>query len=449
MSTEVWFRNPDLYIREIVEVGVERIAIDRGYAVKRRIDPVRFATLYYPKTTDFRILMVGDQGTAEYRRGDALDKPTGVYPTWDYTAEDLTVLEELMAKPVGHDPAICADDSVPPDERPVLGQEHRVVVIRLPIASSGPGRRVLHQLSDLQRDYPDCILHIHGLYGFRPAFSNGFGAVDIEARTTAAKGKVILPNGKELRHEMTAKVPDWVTLLGMSPVDLEQPRNRCMYIIRSALWAGENFTKDLKFRVKGGVTVDPDAATPTAATVAHYRSGTSVVKPGDKFACDSCSLADTCKYYREGSVCTVPDAESSELVRMFRTRDAERIIDGLNSVLAKQAERLERGVEEEEEFNELSPEVTKIINSLMTHGVKLAKLINPALNGGPKVGVFVAGGHAAGSTNPKAAIAGVVAELEAQGIPRERITEEMIIRVLSGGPSKEIVASVATEVRAG
>lgn len=447
--TEVWFRNPDLYIKEIVEVGVPRIAIDRGYAVKRRIDPVKFADVYYPKDTDFRVLLVGDQGTAEYKRGDKFDKPTAVYPTWDYSADDLTVLEELMANPVGFDPAICSDDSVPGDERPVLGQEHRVVVIRIPIASSGPGRRVLHQLSDLQREYPDCILHVHGLYGFRPAFSNGFGAVDIEARTSAAKGKVILPNGKELRHEMTAKVPDWITLLGMSPVDLEVPRNRCMYIIRSAIWAGENFTKDLKFRVKGG-TVDPDAPAPAAATVEHYRASRSVVKAGDKFACDSCSLADTCKYYREGSVCTVPDAESSELVRLFKTRDADRIIDGLSAVLGKQAERLERGIEEEEEFGELSPEVTKIANALLTHGVKLAKLINPALNGGPKVGVFVSqGGAVTAQSNPKAVIAGAVAELEAQGIPRDKITQEMIIRILSGGPSKEIVAGVATEVRAG
>lgn len=67
MATEVWFRNPHDYIRELVEVGECRIAWDRGLLVKRGIDPIKHADLYYGKGTDWRILTVGNQGSAEYR----------------------------------------------------------------------------------------------------------------------------------------------------------------------------------------------------------------------------------------------------------------------------------------------------------------------------------------------------------------------------------------------
>lgn len=447
MDTEVWFRNPDLYIKEVVECAVPRIAFDRGYAIKKRIDPIAFADLYYPASIDYRVLLIGVQGCAEYTRGDTIEKPTAVYPTWDYTEDNLTMLEELIANPVGENEDICRDSSVAPDERPVFGQEHRIVVVNLPISGSGPGRRILRQISELQAEYPECKIHIHGLYGFRSAFSHGFGAVDIEARTTAAKGKVILPNGKEMRHEMTITQTQWVRLLGFSPVDLETPRMRCMFIIKSALWAGENFTKNVAFRTRGDMG-DP-AAPLLPATTKDFRSRRVATRSGDKFHCDSCSLAASCKYYREGSVCNLPDAETSTLVRMFKSRDAEQIVDGLSSVLGTQAERLEYGLALEEVEGELSGEVTKIAHGLLTHGSKLARMLNPDLAGRPQVGVFVSG-QATVTQNPKGLVGGIVAQLVAAGVPRDRITEEMVINLLAGGEvTPKAIEGVVTDVRAG
>jgi hypothetical protein len=69
--------------------------------------------------------------------------------------------------------------------------------------------------------------------------------------------------------------------------------------------------------------------------------------------------------------------------------------------------------------------------------VKLAKLVNPSLSGGPKVGVFVNGGASTqvgiGSPmrDPKAMVAAMVAELEARGVPRDKITPEMIESMLN------------------
>jgi hypothetical protein len=67
VSTEVWFRNPDTYIRELVECGVFQIAWDRGYLVKRKVDPIKHAELYYGQAYPWRVLAIGPQGSAEYR----------------------------------------------------------------------------------------------------------------------------------------------------------------------------------------------------------------------------------------------------------------------------------------------------------------------------------------------------------------------------------------------
>jgi hypothetical protein len=451
---EVWFRNPDNYIRELRECGVHEIAFDRGYLVKRTINPVRFADLYYPKTDDFRVLAIGAQGTAEYNRGSTyVSEPNAVYPTWNYLEETLGGLEDLMANPVGENPAVCGDHTVPPDERPVLGQEHRVVVVHLPVASSGPGRRVLRELSILQADYPDCILHIHALYSFRAMFSNKFASVDVEARLTAKKGKVILPNGKEMSYEQTRRVPQWVTMLGMSPVDLEKPQKRCIYIIKSAQWAAKHFNEPIAFKSAGEHVPDVDSPTGEAKTVTvkgkYHPSGRAMT--GDKFVCDACSLAKSCKYYREGSVCTLPGSEPSELARTFATRSADDIIDGLGKVMAAQANRLTKGLDYEDVDGELDPEVTRIVNSMMTHGRKLAILLNPGL-ANPKFGVVITPGSNGGEpTINKAIIAKVFRELEASGIPKEKINMEMVMQTLAGESvaDPEAIAQIAADVSAG
>lgn len=443
MRTQVWLRNPDNYVREVVEVGHHLIAFDRGYIVKKSIDTLGWADIYFPTPTPWRILHVGVQGTAEYKPGDDIEWPTAVYPTWEYGQDTLADLEELLANPVGESTEACGDERVPSSERPVLGQEHRVVIVHLPEMGSGPGRKVMREIAELQREYPDAIVHVHGLYGFRAMFSHGIGAVDVDARTTAQKGKVILPNGKEMTHEATHKYPNWVTLLGMSPVDLEVPRNRCIYIMKSALWAGEHYMENFRYRVAAGSSAGagPDVTSPSSdykpPTTVAVRTGSAPATVGDKMLCDTCSLQTTCKYARDGAVCSVPGSEPAPLARFFKTRDSGTIIDGLGTVLAAQTRRLERGMEDEEDSGELDPEVTKIVNSLMTHGVKLAKLVDPALAaaGAMKVGVVVQNGQggAVAQANPKSLVAGLVAELEARGVPRNRITPEMIENMLGGG----------------
>lgn len=436
--TEVWFRNPHNYIRELAEVGVGRIVWDRGLCVKRRIDPLKHAAAYFVGR-EWRVLLAGEQGTAEYTNTSGTT-PVAVYPTWDAESDQLELLEEMMQYPIGDDADACNDPDASIDERPVANQEHRVVVINVPDVRRVSSRSLVRKLKELQEDYPDCILHIHGLYSWRVSFGMGFGSTDVDPRTNAGKGKVTLPSGKEMIAEKTVAVPQWVTLLGMKPIDLtREPRNRCIYNIKSAIWAGQNYMENIAFASRANHSQPaPDTTSPTAKPIETKKKSPftvpMVVQPNDKINCDSCSLQNNCKYYRQGSVCSVPGSEPASLANHFKTRDADQIIDGLGTLLALQARRLDQGLSEEQLYGELDPEVTKIANQLFTNGTKLAKLVDPARFAGPKVQVNVgAGGSVAAiqASTPNQVLGSIVRELESRGIPRDKITPDMVGNLLA------------------
>lgn len=422
--TEVWFRNPHNYIRELAEVGEPfNIVWDRGMLIKKRIDPVPHAKLYLGENTDFNILCIGQQGTAHLDKDHSLSNPLAVYPTWEY-GENFNILEEMISSEIGLDVAACTSD-VPVDERPVYGQPHRVVITNLPDARSAANRPFYRNLMELQEEYPNCNVTLHGSYSYRIMFGMGFGSADVEPRDHAANGRVVLPNGKVVAYARTVGQLQWINLLNTSVVDLKQPRNRCIFNIRSARWAGEHFADNILFKSQGKVDVDPQSPFTEIATTNNWNTK-SILKrtEGDMINCDTCTLADGCKLYREGAVCSVKGSETSALAQLFQSRDSGRIIDGLGTILAAQTKRLEMGMESEEDMEVLDPEVTKIMNQLFTNGVKLAKLIDPTLTK-PLVQINNGKAAAVGGADPKQLAAEVVRALEAQGIPRENITTEM------------------------
>jgi hypothetical protein len=108
-----------------------------------------------------------------------------------------------------------------------------------------------------------------------------------------------------------------------------------------------------------------------------------------------------------------------------------------------QANRLERAAGIEQELDDISPEVSKLINSLFSQGVTLAKLLDPSLRGGGvkvQVGVLNGQATAAVSTSTPAELTGqVVRALEAQGIPRDKITPDLVMATLQGMADKDRV----------
>jgi hypothetical protein len=433
---EIWFRNPYNYARELAEAQYGYVAWDRGILAKRNLDPATWSDLYFSQFPKKRSIVIGEQGTAEIDRDHPLHKPLAVYPTWSY-GEEMGYLEELISDPVGEDEELCSDPDQPLDERPVFGQEHRVVVINPPNAHSLGGKGFYRALKQLQEDYPKCIIHLHGSYSYRAMFGLGYASADCDARTTASKGNVTLPNGKTIKFENAIVFAQWFTLLGMLPVEMSVPSKRCVFNIKSAVWAAENFAKEVNFATRKTKVDIESSDGEYKPKVLKFKNNIKPREAGDLIACDSCSLSDTCKFAREGSVCSIPGAEVSELGKYFQTRDSGMIIDGLGELMERSARRLEAGMASEEDMGELDPEVSKILTQLFDQGTKLAKLVDPALRGGAAVSVNVLNGGSGSAVqvaqgNPKEMIAGAMRELERQGIARKDITPGMIEGLLTG-----------------
>lgn len=430
MATECYFRNPRYYIRELVEERAFNVAFHSGYLIRRRLDPLKFVDLYM-RGESYSILVVNKAGTVEYRPGDTLLTPSAVYPTWEYGG-DSGALHSMLERPVGDEPSITGDESLPHDVRPIAGQRHKVVVTGAPPSTSRLGGRFLRFIGDLQEQYSEAAIHMHGYWSYKAAFGCGAASADVEPRADAAMGRIITPAGYVTDHEKTIEYPLWASALGFLPVDLQVPRNRCIYNIRSALWAARNFEEDVRF----GVTrrLPPEDSSRGVPIITSPRGGRE--KPGDRILCDVCTLVMSCKFARREAVCSVPDSEVSSLPEMFGSRDSSKIIDGLGRIVSIQASRLERGIASEEasEDGELDPHVTKLASQVFDEGVKLARLVDPSLaRPGVHVSVNTQGGGAAiVQGNPAQLVSAVYHELESRGMSRADITPDVVREFLSG-----------------
>ena len=154
---------------------------------------------------------------------------------------------------------------------------------------------------------------------------------------------------------------------------------------------------------------------------------------GDKLLCDQCSLASQCRYYREGAVCSLPGSEVEKLTTHFKTRDSSVIIGGLQELMQLQGERLKVGMEEEEARGAVLANTSRVWRDMFDAGVKLAKLLDPKLNGMNGGGNVINVGTIEFSTAPASERAAKAMEaLELMGVPREMITNDMVEAVLEG-----------------
>jgi len=221
------------------------------------------------------------------------------------------------------------------------------------------------------------------------------------------------------------------------------------------VWASSNYNRLTKFKRFGPKATEADYMTPDNGFLPSETHSAMVGKPvaqeGDKFLCDTCSLAIYCKYYRVGSVCAVPGSEPMNLHRYFGTRDSESIITGLGKLLTIQAGRVEEAVvaEMSDPEKKRDRDLTKEMNALFANGVKLAKLVNPALSN-PKVQVQVGvvGGTAiigqGEGDNYKQIMSDVVAELEASGWDRKDITRDVVIEYMKRSQERKALLAGET-----
>jgi hypothetical protein len=433
VPTEVWFRNPRQYIRQLVEYGETRLVWLRGDLVKKRIEPVAYIKSFYGPSRQWRALVIATTGAHEYTH-ESVDETDfkACYPVWQF-GESMAVLEALCADNVGDNLMAITDPTVEPFYRPRYGQEHRVVIIDLPPVNTGAGRRFMSDLAEIQENNPHCIIHVSGNWSYTSGFGFGLRSMDWDPHFFTGKNKLFLPSGREvpttkLDQEKHGK---WVNVLGFSCTQEQfQDLGKVLeFNVASANWAGKFYMENENFRVRHNISKRQFEPQPTQS---NFTSKPMPLKAGDMVTCDTCSRADKCKYYRANAVCSVPGANVTELAKHFRTRDSEVIIDGLGALVALEMERINEGRENEVEGGYIDKGVTDAIDKAFKHGTDLAKLVDPALRS-PKLAVQINNGVGGGS-NINVLAATAVKALEAQGIPRSEQTPERLRKAIGAVP---------------
>lgn len=448
--TDIWFRNAKSCMASCAEEGVIRLTWTRQHLHRLKMDGLTYVRQFYMHTPlRPKIMLVGIQGTSEYGIFDRLDKPIAVYPTWSGKNDDVSELIDFIENPVGEDLSKCNDESIPPSLRPIYGQRHRVVIHNSPSAGSGVGQKYWAQIAQIQSDNPNVELFINGPMSFAVLFGLNFKACDFGLNDAGDTNQnIILPNGMNIRfnrndlHKLL-QWEDWIHQLGFTIEQLLDNKNdaRSRLRIRSARWAAKHWNENYRFHVSGyNIAVDTEVSdsefVAPQSRIVILRRKKFTTRAADKVLCNRCCIAPGCKVYRADSICGLRESEMSDLEKYFQSRNAGLIIDGLAEITKLQARRVDSSIDVEAASGEVDPSVTTQINALFANGVKLAKLVNPDLNGkGTAVQVNIGSPGSAevvSMTNPKELMSGIVAMIEGMGFKREEITPSMIEGVLVG-----------------
>jgi hypothetical protein len=448
--TDLWFRNPMPYLPELKEVMSEfKIVWDIAFLNHYNFNAYTVMRRNFGDSADWQFMVIyGLERYAELRNNK--NELLGKFPMWSAEEDSPDLLMDYIDEPD------FVKDSVP-------GQPHKIIIADLDVHLR---KQQIYELSEVQKAHPEVQFHIYNTFSFQAVFGMEFYGGDLHPRDAAALGKIVLPSGKSVTYENFGDAKIWIESLGFKPEELKTNRKlRIKYNIVSASWAAEHYTELPIFKNK--INYIPLSSAVGKEVMKRNtpltRTGLAI-QEGDKKACDFCTLWNSCRYFREGSVCMMPESDYKEIANLLGTRDAFSIATGISRLLAVNVDRIEgaRDIEERrmkafidaEDDNEedeegkrksrkihsaLDPELTKLVDSTIKHGVALANLFKlPDANG--RIVVQVLGGAAGGTSgalsiaaNPAASrelASRAVAEIEASGISREDITEEMVTKWL-------------------
>lgn len=451
---QTFFRNPDSYTEELQLCGVNHFSWDLGHLERKRIDIIKWASIFLKGSQDWTMLVVAMEGAAEYSsRSKDMNTPDAVYPSWRFE-EGYELLEDYCRNPVGEDLFAVYANDVETRFRPVRDQPHRVLIYDPPNSNTHIGSSYLRNLIRIKRINPDVEFIIHNTSSYRVMFGAGFEYAIFDPAMSAKRGSLIAPSGEYITYKRYYERRNWIHLLGFLLDDVRTDlSSRIQYNIESIFWADQNFNKNLKFTLiaTNGIDIDTPKGkyeyenVRTAWTEDISAKHKVHMGPEDGIACDHCSLSRKCKFYREGSVCSVAGTGSANLSKMFGTRDASVIIDGLLELTNIQATRVSKDLAQEESTGERVLETDKRIKDLFDAGVKVAKLINPKLSGaGTTVNLGMIGGTAiVAQQTPQELMASAVRALEENGVSRDNITPGMIQGILEGVANRGAVRDVA------
>lgn len=451
---QLWVRDPFDYIDKVLEVpwGVVRTVWSAEFVRVTGIDPRKALNHLLPNRA-WEALMIDARG-AFHMTGSS--HRIEQWEHWKY-GDPIKRLMECF----------------------VSGQRFVVEFpgVDVPAAKRNEFMKYYHRFAEA---CPQAKPHLHGSVGYGKGFGSHPFSVDFDLSHLPSIGAIQLPNGRLVRKDELREIEytndhdrheHWALMVGrdnlLGLVDNEDERIR--FEIAAMSWAATNWEKVTATRVVGINRVDK----PTDFTAEQEKKsyltrlremsatdesfkhdevtrspwgwgwGRRKALPTDRIACDTCSLADVCKAFRQGSVCAVPNTDGDSLAKKFGTRSSSAITAGLQELMQLNAGRIQTALEheqknmaDEEHPQGLDPELTKLIDKTIQHGEKVAKLIDPRLRPGPAALVQVNNGQqqpTIGAT-PQQLTATVFRELEAKGMKREEITPEIIndyVKVLS------------------
>src|SRR6266498_2002036 len=256
MATEVWYRDPYIYVDRLVGEGINRYYFTAWHLARRKIDVFRYMRSKFGHTDLRPEFMVRDQNiVAHYKYDSPANCPEAVWPIWKFT-DPIEDLVGLIENPIGEMADLCIDEDLPPQERPRWKQRHMVVLAGIPDLRLPITKRLVYDVAALCREYTDCEFHLTDQRSFKILFGmDAWKSVDIDP-FWASQSNLILPNGITHRvapsgahtgREAWHQYNGWIQMMGFSGPDAVWDRyDRAVFTVRAVEWAKKYYTDDLR-----------------------------------------------------------------------------------------------------------------------------------------------------------------------------------------------------------
>ncbi|UTN91168.1 hypothetical protein SEA_POKYPUPPY_8 [Gordonia phage PokyPuppy] len=432
---DLWWQNPFKYYEHLKDCGETQVLFDHSLLTKYKVDPRAFMRQHF-RGMSWRCYIINTDCATLIDHTCGPEETLGSWAVWDAQEHNLEELKDLMEVPwKDREVSYLADWY----EMPHPNQKHRVFIKNMIAGRVDPiWRKRRQRLTKIQRLYPECEMFIKPKhFGMGLAFGSGFSAscLDPYEFRWLERGKIVLPNGRNVHLERVEEFSKEIEYFGFDPHEVRYDQDTgLLYCITAIRYAAHHWDDPLgPFYRKNSYLDGPDFKNPDMyarmPSYERFNRPLDKIKPTDQVLCDSCSLWRLCPAYRTGEVCGLPSSETRRLADMALSRNADDVVDMLASVVSKQAERVERKIDDEKFLESgYDKDVDKLLNNLFKNGATLAKLRNPAL-GRPLVQINATvdpKAQAIEQADPRALAMGVIQELEDSGIPRDQITEEMV-----------------------
>lgn len=455
--SQFWVLNPGPNIDTCFDLGVSRFVFtQKTYQFKRNmaIDP-RKQIDFHARGRPWKAMLVEYEGRVSlvFDSAKGWSRPVAAYPSWSYRDHTSDALRRLCRNYPAPGEVVGKFWGQAETYRAVPGQDN-VILVRNPPKDRLEWQEMMGFVSNMRR-YHDVRFHFHGGKSMERTVGQSVDAFDHPVTIAWIDGQpsLLMPNGRivQTTKAVISQHDHWAKLIGESLADFRRIKERkekgrfaYRFNLKSLLWAEKNQDKLYAFQGRrlNDEEVDYESSDADWAPVLrNYRPRLTEV--GDKWLCDTCTVAHRCPYSRAGAICIVDGTEGQKLSEKFRSRKSSDIIDGISALLGANTERLEKAllseqqVADEQGVYRLSPQVTALANGIFDRAIQMARLLDPTIagqmaNGRVNVGIVNANAGAVAQATPQEIMAGVASKLEEYGIALAEATIEQVEAVMRG-----------------